>query len=110
MTPPTPTPTKASPGEMVERLQEESRALQSRAWSRQDGGQELSISANLLDEAAAQLSAAQDRVARLLDLVSRAYEELRLIKMKDSNALYDIGLRSALAQALADTATEVKHG
>jgi hypothetical protein len=39
---------------------------------------------------------------RLRDLLRRADEELRLIRMKDTGALYDIGLRAALSAALKD--------
>lgn len=39
--------------------------------------------------------------ARMRELLARADEELRLIRMKDTSALYDIGLRAALSAALA---------
>lgn len=52
--------------ELIARLREESAALQKTAWSRMDGGQECSLSANLADEAATALEALRAENERLI--------------------------------------------
>ena len=42
-----------------------------------------------------------DAIAALVDLVSRAKEELRLIRMKDTGAVYDVLLRTEIDAALS---------
>ena len=54
-----------------------------------------------LEREAAQLRADRDVLAVLL---GRAYEEMRLIRMKDCGNIYDVGLRGQISAALA------KHG
>lgn len=50
-------------------------------------------------------------IARLSALLARAAEELRMIRMKDSNAVYDILLRTDLCAALSPTPADGgKHG
>lgn len=49
----------------------------------------------------AERDAALAEVARLRELLARCAEELRLIRLKDTGALYDVGLRTALSAALA---------
>lgn len=48
---------------------------------------------------------AAKEIERLRTLIMRASEELRMIEMKDSAALYDIGLRGELRQAACFSAT-----
>lgn len=46
------------------------------------------------------LQAAKEREEKLVNVVERAYEELRLIRAKDCNAIYDTTLRLDMALAL----------
>lgn len=50
-----------------------------------------------VDENAALIAAAPD----LYEALRRAQEELRLINMKDTGAIYDVGLRTDISAALA---------
>lgn len=54
---------------LVDRLRDESLALQKHAWSRMDGGQECSLSANLADEAANVITALEGAAKYALDVI-----------------------------------------
>ncbi len=62
---------------LVERLRDESLALQRAAWSRVDGGQECSLSATLADEAANQIEALSAQLAERDAEVERWHEAYR---------------------------------
>lgn len=52
-------------GDVVERLREVATEKRQEAWSRIDGGQDLSIGADLAEEAAAAIEARDSRIAEL---------------------------------------------